>query len=317
MSMTRILFASDFHGSDRCFRKFISAAFHYQADVLIAGGDVTGKAMVPIVHQGNGHYRGFLFERKEEPETREELANFQQAASNAGFYPIVLEPDEAAALQTYPDLLEKRFEVEMSTRVREWLAWAGEKLTASRIPLYFMPGNDDWYSIDDVIEEFDHVHNPDGKRYWIDGDHELVGLSNANMTPWKCARDIEEDALASRLEEVAALLENPAQAVAVFHVPPYKSGLDVCPELDENLKVKTLGGQILMKPVGSTEVRKFIEKVQPLLSLHGHIHEAPGYTRIGRTLCMNPGSEYSAGILRAAIINLERNKIKGYILVSG
>jgi Icc-related predicted phosphoesterase len=317
MSMTRILFASDFHGSEACFRKFISAASHYEADVLIAGGDVTGKAMVPIVHQGNGRYRGTLFGRKEEPATQEELANFKRVISNTGFYPIVLEPDEASALEADKDLLEMRFEAEMVNRVRDWLTWAESKLFASRIPLYFMPGNDDLYSIDAVIAEFDQVHNPDGKRYWIDDDHELVGISNANMTPWKCARDVEEDVLEKRLEELAALLEYPPRAVVDLHVPPYKSGLDVCPELDENLKVKTLGGQVLMKPVGSTAVRKFIEKMQPLLSLHGHIHESPGYTRIGRTLSINAGSEYAEGILRAAIINLERDKVKGYILVSG
>jgi uncharacterized protein len=317
MSMTRILYASDFHGSDAFFRKFISAAFHYQAHVLIVGGDVTGKAMVPIVHQGNGRYRGFLFGRKEEPETQEELDHFKQVISNVGFYPIVLEPDEASSLENDQDLLGKRFESEMVARVREWLSWAESKLAPKRIPLYFMPGNDDLYTIDAVIDEFDHVYNPDGKRYWIDNDHELAGLSNANMTPWKCIRDVEEDVLEKRLEELAALLENPARAVLDIHVPPYNSGLDVCPELDENLKIKTLGGQILMKPVGSTAVRKFLEEHQPLLTLHGHIHEAPGYVRIGRTLSINAGSEYAEGIMKAAIVNLERDKVKGHILVSG
>jgi Icc-related predicted phosphoesterase len=317
MAMTRILFASDFHGSDAFFRKFVSAAFHYQANVLIVGGDVTGKAMVPIVHQGGGRYRGFLFGRKEEPSTQDELQNFKKVISNVGFYPIVLEPDEAASLEADPELLGKRFENEMVARVKEWLALAEEKLGPRHIPLYFMPGNDDLYSIDEAIDEFDHVHNPDGKRYWIDDDHELGGISNANMTPWKCARDIEEDALEERLDELVSLFENPSRAVVDLHVPPYNSGLDVCPELDENLKIKTGGGQILMKPVGSTAVRRFIEKVQPLLTLHGHIHESAGHSRIGRTLSINAGSEYAEGIMKAAIINLERDKIKGHILVSG
>jgi len=72
-----------------------------------------------------------------------------------------------------------------------------------------------------------------------------------------------------------------------------------------------------MKPVGSTAVRHFIERVQPMLSLHGHIHESPGYIRIGRTLCINAGSEYAEGILKAAIINLDRDRVKGHLLVSG
>src|SRR6266568_2674048 len=51
---TTIFFATDIHGSERCFIKFINAAKFYQADVLILGGDITGKAMVPIVRQANG-----------------------------------------------------------------------------------------------------------------------------------------------------------------------------------------------------------------------------------------------------------------------
>jgi Icc-related predicted phosphoesterase len=87
--------------------------------------------------------------------------------------------------------------------------------------------------------------------------------------------------------------------------------------LDENLKIVARGGQVLMKPVGSSAVRAVIERVQPLLALHGHIHESPGHVRIGRTLCINAGSEYAEGILKAAIINLERERVKGHVLVSG
>ncbi|MGW8249933.1 MAG: metallophosphoesterase family protein [Anaerolineales bacterium] len=142
-------------------------------------------------------------------------------------------------------------------------------------------------------------------------------MANANMTPWRCNRDIEEDALAEKLQQLASSLEKPHQAVMVLHVPPYDSGIDVCPELDENLQIVARGGQVMMKPVGSTSVRKVIEEVQPLLSLHGHIHEAAGHTRIGKTLAINAGSEYAEGILKAAIINLEPNRVKGHVLISG
>jgi uncharacterized protein len=315
--MTRILFASDFHGSDAFFRKFISAAFQYQATVLIVGGDVTGKAMVPIVHQGKGRYVGHLFGRKEEPTSPEALEKLKRTINNVGFYPIVLEPDEAGYLEENPDKMGRRFEQEMCQRVREWLTLAEEKLKPRKISLFFMPGNDDLASIDEVIGEFQFAHNPDGKRFWIDDDHEIVGLANANMTPWRCARDIEEDELERRLEEIGALLEHPTQAVADIHVPPYDSGIDVCPQLDKDLRIMTEGGQVLMKPVGSPAVRRFLERYQPLLSLHGHIHEAAGYVRIGRTLAINAGSEYAEGIMKAAIINLEKDRVKGHLLVSG
>jgi Icc-related predicted phosphoesterase len=182
--LTRILYGSDFHGSEAVFRKFISAAFQYKANVLIVGGDVTGKAMVPIVHQGNGVYVGHLFGRREELSTQDQLDKFRKTVSNVGFYPIVVEKDEAAALESNQEILNARFEAEMCQRVRQWMILAHEKLLPADIQLFFMPGNDDLQSIDAVIDEFDHVHNPDMHRYDILGGYEVVGNSNANMTPW-------------------------------------------------------------------------------------------------------------------------------------
>ena len=315
--ITRILYGSDFHGSEAVFRKFLSAAMQYQASTLIVGGDVTGKAMIPVVHQGNGRYVGYVFGRKEEPSTQDELVKLKKIISNVGFYPIVIEKDEAQALETDKGLMDKRFEREMCQRVREWMALAEQTLVPQKKSLYFMPGNDDFYSIDAVIDEFEYVHNPDMKRFVIEDDYELYGLSNANMTPWLCARDIEEDDLAVKLETLEKMIVNPERAILALHVPPYGSNLDTCPELDKDLKIVAQGGQVVMKSAGSTAVKAFIEKVQPLLTLHGHIHESPGYIRMGRTLAINAGSEYAEGILKAAIINLEGGKVKGHLLISG
>ena len=317
MGMTRLLYASDFHGSEAFFRKFLGAALHYKADAVIVGGDVTGKAMIPIVRTGPDRYEAALFNRRETPTTAQELERLRQTITNVGFYPIVLEPDEAAALEADTAQMGARFEQEMIARVRQWMELAEERLRAPDIHLYFMCGNDDLASIDAAIEGYDHIHNPDGRRFWLDGDHELVGLSLANMTPWRCARDTEEDELALRLDAMAERLEAPERAVMAIHVPPYDSGLDICPELDENLQIVHRGGQVLMKPAGSPAVRRLIERVQPLLTLHGHIHESPGHVRIGRTLAINAGSEYAEGIMKAAIINLERDKVKGHVLISG
>lgn len=315
--ITRILYGSDFHGSELVFRKFLSASIQYQADVLIVGGDVTGKAMIPIVHQGDGRYVGYLFGRKEEPDSEDKLEKFKRTISNVGFYPIVVEKDEASALESDPQLMSQRFESEMCQRLRQWLKLAEETLIPRNKQLYFMPGNDDLYSIDAVIEEFEHVYNPDMKRFVIEGDYEIYGLSNANMTPWACARDLEEEDLAKRLEALEAMITNAERAIMVLHVPPYASGLDTCPELDKDLKIVAQGGQVVMKSAGSTAVKAFLERVQPLLSLHGHIHESPGHVRLGRTLAINAGSEYAEGIMKAAIINLEGGKVKGHLLISG
>jgi len=316
-TLTRILFGSDFHGSDTVFRKFISAALQYKANTLVVGGDVTGKAMVPIIHQENDVYAGYLFGRREEVTVGGELEKFKQTISNVGFYPIVVEKDEAAELESDTEKLDARFEAEMCERVRNWMSLVEEKLVPAGIEFYFMPGNDDLYSIDAVIDEFEHVHNPDMKRFVIHGGYELYGNSNANMTPWACIRDLEEDDLQNKMDELAAMVENPERAIMAIHVPPFDSSLDSCPELDKDLKIVTQGGQVLMKPAGSPAVRAFIEKVQPLVTLHGHIHESPGHFRIGRTLAINAGSEYAEGILKAAIINLENGKVKGHLLISG
>ena len=72
-----------------------------------------------------------------------------------------------------------------------------------------------------------------------------------------------------------------------------------------------------MGPGGSSAVRSAIEKHQPLLGLHGHIHESKGFVKIGRTFCVNPGSEYGEGILRGVIIDLEDGKVKNFLLTQG
>jgi len=316
MKMTRILYGSDFHGSDIVFRKFISSGLQYKANALIVGGDVTGKAMIPVIHQGSGRYVADLFGADQIATTADELEKLKKHISNVGFYPIVLEKDEAEELESDPAKMSARFEREMCQRVREWMILAEEKLIPQNIEMYFMAGNDDLASIDDTVAEFKHIRNPDMKRFELEGGYELVGNSNANMTPWACARDIEEDELTRKLDVLAGMIQNPERTIAVLHVPPLGSGLDTCPDLDKNLKIITQGGQVVMKAAGSSAVKAFIDKVQPMLSLHGHIHESPGHVRHGRTLSINAGSEYAEGIMKAAIINLENGKVKGHLLVS-
>jgi Icc-related predicted phosphoesterase len=282
----------------------------------MVGGDVTGKAMIPIIHQGGGHHEAELFGAQRKAATPEELQAVKKAIAQVGFYPIVLEKEEADELESDPKKMGARFEQEMCQRVREWMQLAEEKLTPQKITLYFMAGNDDLYSIDKVVEEFKSIRNPDMQHFELDGGYEVVGLSNANLTPWLCARDIDEPEIAKKLEQVAGMIHNPEHTVCMLHVPPIGSGLDTCPDLDKNLKIITQGGQVVMKSAGSTAVKAFIEKVQPMLSLHGHIHESPGHVRSGRTLMINAGSEYAEGIMKAAIVNLENGKVKGHVLIS-
>lgn len=312
MGMMTIVYTSDLHGSNLAFRKLLNTALTYKTHAVIVGGDVTGKAMVPILHRG-GVYESHLFGVKEVARSASELEALKIRIANVGFYPLVVEPDEAKELEADVKRREEVFLRLMLNRVAEWLELAERHLRPRGVQFYFMPGNDDVYEIDSVIATSDYVRNPDGQRFWLDDDHEIVGVGAANMTPWMCPRDLEEDALRERLEQVMHLLENPSKAVCVFHCPPYDSQLDLAPELDHQMRIVAHGGQILLKPVGSKAVREIIERYQPLLSLHGHIHESPGFRKIGRTLCVNPGSEYAEGILRAVLINLERDRVKGYM----
>ncbi len=316
MTITRILYGSDFHGSEAVFRKFLASGIQYKAEALMVGGDVTGKAMIPIIHQGGGRYEAELFGQDKKASTPDELQAVKKAISQVGFYPIVLEKDEAAALESDPKLMGARFEKEMAGRIREWMRLAEEKLTPQKMTLYFMCGNDDLYSMDDVIGEFKSIRNPDMRHFELNGGYEVVGCSNANLTPWLCARDIDEAEITKKLDQLGGLIQNPDHAICMLHVPPLASGLDTCPELDKNLKIVTQGGQVVMKSAGSSAVKAFIEKVQPMLTLHGHIHESPGHVRNGKTLMINAGSEYAEGIMKAAIVNLENGKVKGHMLVS-
>lgn len=317
MTLTRILYGSDFHGSDAVFRKFLAAGIQYKANTLMVGGDVTGKAMIPVIHEGGGRYEAELFGDAKKASTPDELKVLQKSISQVGFYPIVLEKDEAEELESDPAKMGARFEHEMCQRVREWMQLADEKLTPLHMQLYFMAGNDDLASVDEVIGEFPTIRNPDMRHFEMEAGYEVVGLSNANLTPWLCARDVAEDVLSRKLDELAGMIRQPEHTIAMLHVPPYASGLDTCPELDKNLKIITQGGQVVMKAAGSPAVKAFIEKVQPMLSLHGHIHESPGHKHIGRTLCINAGSEYAESILKAAIVNIEGDKVKGHLLISG
>lgn len=316
MPHTTILYASDMHGSDAFFRKFISAILTYKAQVGIVGGDVTGKAMIPILNLENGAYEGYLFGNRETARTLQELEELKARISNVGFYPLVITPDEQRELEGDRQKMDQTFLRLMSERVTQWLELAERHLKPKGVRLFFMPGNDDLMEIDAAINASPFVLNPDGKAFPLDEHHEIVGLGAANMTPWQCPRDMEEDELLSHLENAMSQLKNPARAVCVFHVPPHDSQLDLAPALDKDLRIDARGGQVVLKPVGSTSVRRVIEKYQPMLTLHGHIHESPGFRKIGRTLCVNAGSEYAEGIMRAALINLEKDKVKGYMPLS-
>jgi hypothetical protein len=313
--VTKLFFATDIHGSDICWSKFLNAGKFYEVDVLILGGDMTGKAVVPFVHQGGKNYKVILLEQEFNTTSDEELQDMIQRVRSRGYYPYLTNPDEIRELEQNPESVSKIFRDEVLKVVQQWMDLADKKLDGTDMKVYCSPGNDDMDEVDEIVRSSRRVLLVEGQVTPLDAHHEMIASGWSNRTPWNTEREEDEDQLKVRYEAMISRLKDPRNAVFNIHVPPYKSGLDEAPELDKDLR-PVLAGQAL-KPVGSTAVRKAIEATQPLLGLHGHIHEGRGSMRIGKTLCINPGSMYEQGTLLGAIVKLGNNKIENYVLTSG
>jgi Icc-related predicted phosphoesterase len=311
----KIFFATDIHGSEVCWRKFLNSAAFYKADLVVLGGDVTGKAMVPIT-QYQGYWQVTLRGQTHRLETREELEAILTRIRNSGFYPAMVTPDELQHLSQEEGAVDRRFTVEMLSSLDRWLDMADGKLRGGQIPCILNGGNDDIWEIDDVLEQSPCVSFGEGKMIDLDG-FQLISMGWTNPTPWDTFREAPEADLAEKIEAVAGQIPDMKRAIFNFHAPPYGTGLDEAPALDENMR--PMHGGAVMKPVGSTAVRDAILKHQPLLSVHGHIHESRGIKRMGRTMAINPGSVYGDGVLQGAVIDLDpkKGKVARYVLVNG
>ena len=313
--MTTLFFATDIHGSDICWSKFLNAGKFYGADVLILGGDMTGKAVVPFVHQGGTNYKVTLLEQEFQIANDDELTDMRKRVRSRGYYPYLTNPDEISELDKDSDRVHEIFKQEVLRVVQQWMDLADKKLDGSDMKIYCSPGNDDMDEVDEIIRASRRVLLVEGQVTPLDSNHEMIASGWSNRTPWNTEREEDEDQLKARYEAMISRLQDPRNAVFNIHVPPYKSGLDDAPELDKDLRPVLAGNSII--PVGSTAVRAAIEKTQPLLGLHGHIHEGRGAIRIGKTLCINPGSMYEQGTLLGTIVKLGKNKVENYVLTSG
>jgi uncharacterized protein len=313
----RLFFVTDLHGSEICWKKFLNAGAFYGADAVILGGDITGKAMVPIVQRPSGSWEASLQDHLETLETAEALDEFSKRVSNRGYYPIKVSEEEYRALQADPDLVDKRFKEVMLDGTERWVAMAEEKLAGTGIRVVACPANDDMFEIDDLLAGASVVETGDEDHPIRLGDFTMVSMGWTNPTPWHTFREAEEPELARRIDRALTAASDPEATILNFHAPPYGSKLDNAPALNEDLSYVS-GGQAI-RPVGSTSVMESIRRFQPMLSLHGHIHESKGAARIGKTLALNPGSSYEEGILQAAVVTIDekKRKVKNYQLVNG
>jgi Icc-related predicted phosphoesterase len=311
----RLFYATDVHGSDICWRKFLNAGTFHKADVLIMGGDMTGKAMVPIVANGSA-WELTLQDQKHTLTTEAEVVAMEKRIADRGYYPIRLSREEVDAWAEDASLIDARFKAEIVHGVERWMAIADEKLRGSGIRCIVSPANDDMFEIDEIIERADAAILGEAVAIDLEG-LTMISTGWTNPTPWNTFRELPEDQLRAKIDELVKAAPDPHRAIFNFHVPPYGSNLDNAPKLDAAMNYVS-GGQALV-PVGSHAVRDAILQYGPLLSLHGHIHEGRGAVKLGRTLSVNPGSTYEDGVLQAAIVDLDTKKgsVKRYLLING
>ncbi len=311
----RLYFVSDVHGSGKCFRKFLNGGPIYGAQAMVLGGDLAGKAIQAITAAGGGRFRFRFRGTAYDLEDGEELRAVEHLIADHGYYPYRCEPGELEEMQA-AGTLDSLFLKLITERLAEWLDLADQRLRPRGIPVYWMLGNDDPPEIAALLDSAPWGVHCEGRQVLVEG-HEMISWGYANTTPWHTYREMTDDELRVTLGRLAEGLTGSSSAIFNIHPPPYGTGLDEAPVLDENFQVQTSAGQAKMSPVGSHAVRELLEQAQPLLGLHGHIHESAGFRQIGRTLAINPGSDYGSGMLNGVLVTLEPHKVKAYQFVRG
>jgi Icc-related predicted phosphoesterase len=321
-AVTTVFYATDLHGSERTFRKFVNAGKFYNARVLIMGGDIIGKMAIPIIREANGHYRATLQGRVERVETEAELQNLQERIGILGFYSRIMDEDELHVLQADPSGVDALIHELARQRLNAWIELAEARLRGTGITCYVTGGNDDYPDVLQAIKDSgaQTFIDCEGVVVSIDDRHTMISVGNSTLTPWKTPREVTDEELGRIIDGMVAQVTDMEHCVFNFHDPPRDSTLDTCPELDWDTDPPTpivKAGQIVMHGAGSLSVRKAIETHQPVLGLHGHIHESPGMARLGRTVCINPGSEYGEGVLRGVLVHLSGGKVESYQMTRG
>jgi Icc-related predicted phosphoesterase len=326
----KLFFATDIHGSEICLRKFLNALRIYKVNIGILLGDLSGKMINPIIKQPNGSYICNFLGQEIIAKTEEELQALQKRIAITGNYYFITTQEEVSELMAEGKTLTGRIDAQIRKihlgagkteelfkrlvieRLKSWDKIIEEKMKNSGIKVFIAPGNDDLLEVNEVLDNFTYAINTDSRKVTVN-DHEMITLSWSNPTPWDTPRECSEDELAKKINELASQIEDMEKAIFNFHVPPYGTSLDLTYKLSKDL-VPSVNEMI---NVGSTAVLKAIKEYQPLLGLHGHIHESRASQKIGRTVCVNPGSEYSEGILRGVIITLDETKVKNVQFTSG
>lgn len=315
----RLYICSDIHASERAWRKLLNATRSnvYKADAVLIAGDLTGKALIPIVGKPGGEWTATLLGTRRRARSETELAELERSIADVGYYGVRVSPDEHAAMEADPELVKRHFREQIVRRVGEWMALAAERLDGSDVPVYLMPGNDDAFEIDVVLANSTYCRNVNEQVIDLGPWHQLVSMGWSSPTPWSTPRELPEEEFLDRLSGLMSGVRDARKSVIMTHVPPYDSGLDTAPLLSPDLRPTVTAGDVLRGPVGSTGVRRAIESFRPVLGVHGHIHESGGERRIGDTVCVNAGSEANHGILRGYLVDLTADGVERTLRVEG
>jgi len=315
----RLYTCSDIHASERAWRKLINSirANVYKVDAVLIAGDLTGKALVPIVEEPAGTWTASLLGARRTARTEAELVEVERSIADVGYYGVRVSAADHAAMEKDPSLVTRHFHEQIGRRVRDWMALAAERLDGSKIPVYLMPGNDDDFEIDPILAESTYAQNVNEQVIDLTPWHQLVSMGWSSPTPWSTPRELPEEEFLDRLSGLMQGVRDTRKTVMMTHVPPYDSGLDTAPLLSPDLRPTVSAGDLLRGPVGSTGVRRAIETFKPMLGVHGHIHESGGERRVGDTLCVNAGSEANHGVLRGYLIDLTADGVERTLRVEG
>jgi Icc-related predicted phosphoesterase len=318
---TRLFFATDIHGSERTYRKFINAGKFYGVNLIVMGGDISGKLLIPIIKEKNGNYRATVQGTVQKITTDAELQQLKDKLGLLGFYNQIMDEDEYKGFANNPESVDKLFHKLARERLTAWIDLAETRLKGTGIKCLVTGGNDDDPEVLEALKEGGESFIPcEAKVVQVDDDHTMASVGFSNPTPWHTPREISDEKLGEIIEGMCAQVKDFQHCIFNFHVPPIDSTLDSCPKLDVTTDPPTpimSGGQIVFAGAGSVSVRKAIEKYQPMLGLHGHIHESQGVIKIGKTTCINPGSEYGEGVLRGCLVVFANGKIEGSQMTSG
>lgn len=309
--VTRLVFATDLHGSTRCFRQLLRLAASTSADVVVVGGDVTGKRIVPIVRQGPGErYWVPLYKGRELVfATHSEVARFETQLADEGIYGYSCDQSAFDGFSTEPTQNDAVWRNVVEERIADWGKLTAAQMASQKVTFFFNAGNDDFFFVDEAIDRAGVFVRPEGKVVAVDAHLSMISCGYANLTPFSCPRDVAEDRLWKMIATMAEQVHDFSHCIFNLHCPPQGTALDKAAKLDEEKRrdLSVLG--VEEYGAGSTAVRTAIERFQPVVALHGHIHESAGHEYIGRSLCINPGSEYGEGVLRFALLDFNKGTL--------